>query len=124
MARAIVTSKTAPYPQYEPLYDIDPRTGASVEVFFADRMLAQSFGARGAGWFWWTCQPGCLPDEPPTGPFATSYRAYRDCYSSDGEIFRVECGDEGVFGRSSPLIRSVNADTVRTRRLQNCAVGT
>ncbi|HWS08967.1 MAG TPA: hypothetical protein VN362_14105 [Xanthobacteraceae bacterium] len=77
MARAVVTSKSAPYPQHEPFYDVDPRTGASVEVFFADHWLAKSFGTR-AGWFWWACQCGCLPEEPPTGPFLNSYLAYRD----------------------------------------------
>jgi hypothetical protein len=78
MARAIVTSKTAPHPQYEPFYDINPRTGASIEVFYADPVLAESFGARGPGWFWWTCQRGFLPDRLPTGPFPNSYLAYRD----------------------------------------------
>jgi hypothetical protein len=63
---------------YEPLYDIDPQTGASVEIFYADYALATSFGMHRAGWFWWACQPGCLPDRPPTGPFATSYAAYRN----------------------------------------------
>jgi hypothetical protein len=60
---------------YEPLYEIDPRSGASIEVFYADRVLAGSFDTR-PGWFWWTCQRGFLPDGPPTGPFATSYAAY------------------------------------------------
>ena len=45
---------------YEPLYDIDPQTGATIEVFFADQWLAKSFGTR-EGWFWWTCQRGFLP---------------------------------------------------------------
>jgi len=62
---------------YEPLYDIDPQTGASIEVFYADPALANSFG-HGTGWFWWTCRRGFLPDDLPTGPFATSYGAYRD----------------------------------------------
>ena len=62
---------------YEPLYVIDPRTGASIEVFYADRVLAKSFSTR-PGWFWWACRPGCLPDGLPTGAFATSYLAYRD----------------------------------------------
>ena len=31
----------------EPLYDIDPRTGASIEVFYADRAL-ETFGRCGA----------------------------------------------------------------------------
>jgi hypothetical protein len=78
MARAILTSQKALRPPYEPLYDIDPWTGATIEVFFAERVLAQSFGANGAGWFWWSCHSGALPHELPTGPFANSYLAYRD----------------------------------------------
>jgi hypothetical protein len=75
MARAVISA-----PQRraagEPLYDVDPQTGAAVEVFYADCVLAKSFGTR-PGWFWWTCRPGFLPDEPPRGPFASSYLAYR-----------------------------------------------
>jgi hypothetical protein len=37
---------------HEPLYDIDPQTGATIEVFYADRSL-ETFGRCGAGWFWW-----------------------------------------------------------------------
>jgi hypothetical protein len=62
-------------PNYEPLYDVDPRTGATVEVFYADRVLT---GMRGAGWHWWSCKPGSVPEWPPAGPFSTSYSAYRD----------------------------------------------
>ncbi len=61
----------------EPLYDFDQQTGATVEVFYADRVLAKSFGTR-PGWFWWTCRSDFLPHEPPTGPFASSYLAYRN----------------------------------------------
>ncbi len=77
MARGVISDpkrRTA----CEPLYDIDPQTGASVEIFYADRALASSFGTRDAGWFWWACQPACLPEGPPIGPFATSYAAYRN----------------------------------------------
>ena len=81
MARAIVTSKTGRRAAYEPLYDINKRTGVSIEVFYANRVLAKSFGARGGGWFWWASQPGCLPDGPPAGPFPTSYLAYREARS-------------------------------------------
>ncbi len=35
----------------EPLCDIHPRTGASIEVFHADRAL-ETFGRSGTGWFW------------------------------------------------------------------------
>jgi hypothetical protein len=63
---------------FEPLYDLDPRTGASVEIFYADGPDAGSFGACEAGWFWWTCQCGSLPEGEPSGPFRTSYAAYRN----------------------------------------------
>ena len=36
----------------EPLYDIHPLTGVSIEVFYADRTL-ETFGRGGPGWFWW-----------------------------------------------------------------------
>jgi hypothetical protein len=62
--------------QHEPLYDIDPETGVSIEVFYADRTL-ETFGRCGSGWFWWPRRRGCSPDGSPTGPFATSYAAYR-----------------------------------------------
>ena len=60
----------------EPLFDVHPRTGASIEVFYADHTL-ETFGRAGAGWFWWPRLRGCAPDGSPTGPFATSYAAYR-----------------------------------------------
>jgi hypothetical protein len=84
----------------EPLYDVDPRTGASVEIFYADNVLAKSFGASGPGWFWWTCRRGCLPEEMPAGPFATSYGAYRDM-----------AAHRGIDHPSS----IADTDTVRTR---------
>jgi hypothetical protein len=62
---------------FEPLYDIDPHTGATIEIFWADRVLAKSFGIRGAGWLWWSCPRGDVPGQP-NGPFGTSYRAYQD----------------------------------------------
>jgi hypothetical protein len=62
--------------QHEPIYDIVPETGVSIEVFFFDRTL-ETFGRCGAGWFWWPRQAGFSPDGSPTGPFPTSYSAYR-----------------------------------------------
>ena len=31
-----------------------------------------------AGWYWWPCFEGCLPDSEPVGPFASSAQAMRD----------------------------------------------
>ena len=61
---------------HEPLY-VDPQTGATIEVFYADRAL-ETFGRCGAGWFWCSRGRGFSPDGSPTGPFATSYAAYRN----------------------------------------------
>jgi len=61
---------------HKPLYDINIHTGAWIEVFYADRSL-ETFGRCGRGWFWWSGRCGCAPDGSPTGPFATSYAAYR-----------------------------------------------
>ena len=72
----------------EPLYDIDPRTGVSIEVFYADRTL-ETFGRGGAGWFWWPRRRGCSPDGPATGPFATSYAAYRHAMTTPTTMFSV-----------------------------------
>ena len=66
----------------EPLFDVHPQTGASIEVFYADRTL-ETFGRCGAGWFWWARRRGCSPAGPATGPFATSYSAYRHAMNTE-----------------------------------------
>jgi hypothetical protein len=77
---------------FEPLYDIHPRTGTAFEVFYADRAL-ETFGRCGPGWFWWYRSRGFTPDGARSGPFATSYAAYRDAVNS---------GEPAVsFGRRS-----------------------
>jgi hypothetical protein len=64
--------------KFEPVYDVDQRRGATVEVFYNDHVLA---GMR-TGWFWWSCRPGHAPEWPPVGPFGSSYLAYRDALGS------------------------------------------
>jgi hypothetical protein len=76
MARGI-SSAQARRSLYEPIYELDPRTGDSIEIFYADDVLAKSLGGR-TGWYWWACRVGRLPDLPPKGPFATGYLAYRN----------------------------------------------
>jgi hypothetical protein len=63
--------------KHEPFFDIHPGTGVSIEVFYADRTL-ESFGKRGAGWFWHARRSGFAPDGAARGPFPTSYSAFRD----------------------------------------------
>jgi hypothetical protein len=63
--------------RHEPLFDIHPVTGSSLEVFYADTRLA-TFGRGGAGWFWQVRQRGFAPERAAVGPFPTSYSAYRN----------------------------------------------
>ncbi len=60
----------------EALYDTHPRTGAAIEVFYADHSM-ETFGRCGAGWFWWSRRRGSSPAGAAAGPFPTSYAAYR-----------------------------------------------
>ena len=73
----------------EPLYDIDLVTGATIEVFYADRAL-ETFGRCGSGWFWCSRRRGFSPDCSPTGPFPTSYSAYRHAMNTATSV-----GDHG-----------------------------
>jgi hypothetical protein len=63
--------------RHEAFFDIHPVSCVSIEVFYADRSL-ETFGWRGAGWFWWPRRRGFAPTGPAIGPFPTSYAAYRD----------------------------------------------
>ena len=47
----------------EPLYDINPLTGVSFEVFYSDRTL-ETFGRCGAGWFWCAREHGLSASRP------------------------------------------------------------
>jgi hypothetical protein len=71
--------------QHEPIYDIVPETGVSIEVFYTDRTM-ETFGRGGAGWFWWPRRQGCSPVGTATGPFATSYAAYRHAMTTGRSI--------------------------------------
>jgi hypothetical protein len=77
--------------RHEPLYDVDPLTGVSIEVFYADRTL-ETFGRQSSGWFWWPRQRGFAPNGPASGPFPTSYSAYRNALLATG--FGGQFGDQ------------------------------
>jgi hypothetical protein len=64
---------------HEPLFDVDPVTGVSIEVYYADRTL-ESFGRSGVGWYWWPRRRGFAPQGPARGPFASQYAAYRHAF--------------------------------------------
>ena len=62
--------------------DDQPGEWGSFEVFYESACDVPS--AEGgiletaAGWYWWACFPGCLPDGEASGPFETAEAAYND----------------------------------------------
>lgn len=58
----------------------DPHALPDVEVFY--QPMDNPDGDT-AGWYWWSCFPGCLPDGDPNGPFATEDEAITDAQSNN-----------------------------------------
>jgi len=81
LKEAYVTFNSKQCTRRDPLYDVNPLTGVRFEVFYSDRTL-ETFGKGGASWFWWPRERGCPPAGPPTGPFPTSYSAYRSAMNT------------------------------------------
>ena len=51
----------------------------SFETFFYYDVIPGTIERTGdRGWYWWSCQPGCLPDGEPSGPFETEQDAIKD----------------------------------------------
>lgn len=44
-------------------------------------------------WVWWNCQPGCLPDSDPFGPFETETEAEADARSDNDVPIEVTVDD-------------------------------
>lgn len=63
-----------------PERESDPHALPDVETFHVtgDDSEYMDDGTLPAGWYWWACFPGCLPDGEPMGPFATEEEALAD----------------------------------------------
>lgn len=77
----------------DPARENEPYALPNVEVFYVNEFAAAySVSQNGngsnddldyivadrAGWYWWSCFPGCLPDGEPSGPFDTEQEAVND----------------------------------------------
>jgi hypothetical protein len=82
----------------EPLFDVHPRTGTSIEVFYADLTL-ETFGRCGAGWFWWSSRYGL----PPVGSLLIFYLMGRYRFGSTSETTTVTASAAVNFGTSSMI---------------------
>ena len=68
--------------------EAEPYALPDVEVFYLSQLEANynlqnldhadEYTLTEAGWYWWTCFPGCLPDSDPFGPFDTEAEALAD----------------------------------------------
>lgn len=62
----------------------DPRRASDkwslpdAEVFYADDLTDDDDEPMDAGYYYWHCFPGCLPDSDPIGPFDTEEAAIED----------------------------------------------
>lgn len=70
---------------YYPFRDEEGNESGSCEVFYhegndPDFVLSpvDDPTPAPAGWYWWSCFPGCLPDGDPSGPFDTHWDALED----------------------------------------------
>ena len=74
-----------------PSRESDPHSLPDVEVFYVDEVETVDeftvFYEHEAGWYWWPCFPGCLPDGDPVGPFGTEELALSD--AQEGGVSNV-----------------------------------
>ena len=66
----------------DPTREEDPHALPDVEVFYRTSTVIAIDDWRngegdllGAGWYFWSCFPGCMPDSDPEGPYATEQDA-------------------------------------------------
>lgn len=71
---------------FDPKREADPYSLPDCEVFYAEEgelwsgqpEIGEENSPNLAGWYWWACFPGCLPNGEPEGPFATAAEALAD----------------------------------------------
>jgi hypothetical protein len=70
----------------DPSRENDKYALPDVEVWYAEEGEAGEDGdgePMPAGWYWWSCFPGCLPDGDPMGPFDSEEEAIEDAQDID-----------------------------------------
>ena len=69
---------------------------SDIEIFYMSKECMASLPEADRadweiGWYWWYCQPGCLPDSEPFGPFDSREDAEKD-YNENSDEYDI--GDE------------------------------
>lgn len=60
------------------IFYVSPDEAANNERLVEQDLTDSEFAPTVAGWYYWYCQPGCLPDSPPYGPYGTDAQALED----------------------------------------------
>ena len=75
-----------PFIYSDPARQDDKYSLPNVEVFYCEEgdlpLDDLDDAPSGAGWYWWSCFPGCMPDSDPFGPFDTWQEAQDDARDS------------------------------------------
>lgn len=76
----------------DPKREDEPTALPDCEVFYRTREENEADGwldgdeeVQEAGWYYWACFPGCLPDSDAFGPFLTEQDAILDARDYFGE---------------------------------------
>jgi len=91
-----------------PNLEIFYRTAESLKLDVANGGVQWTDGdgnPLGEGWFYWYCNPGCLPDTDPIGPFSTELAALEAAHEeadvpppSPFFVIDHERGDYALYG--------------------------
>ncbi len=73
---------------FDPEREHEPHSLPDAEVFYVSETEAEynrqnsdhgdEYTCYQAGWYYWACFPGCLPDGDPIGPFDSESEAMAD----------------------------------------------
>jgi len=63
----------------------------NIETFYLsvddiERDWYPNMAGMDAGWYWWPCFPGCLPEGDPAGPFDTEEEAVADAQADSWQF--------------------------------------
>ncbi len=73
------------YAYLDPAREDDAWTLPDLEIFWSDDFVDDEGEARDAGFYYWFCFPGCMPDSDPFGPYPTAEAALAEARDLHGE---------------------------------------
>ena len=75
----------------ENVTESEPEEGEDSSAYEMER---EAEAEKLAGWYWWTCSPGCLPDSDASGPFETELEALEDAGGGEYEDYILSLAEE------------------------------